>query len=321
MSEQTNWLKAFNLTAPQVQALNEAGFNTVESVAVATKRDLEQITGIGKVTVDRLWNKSHELMFAKEFVPGDTVAAEHEKTVKFLTTGSTALNELLGGGIETQSITEIAGANGSGKSQLCQQLCVNVQLPIEQGGFGPDAGVLFIDTEKTFRGERVRQMAEAKGLDGQQVLKHIVYAQVYNSDHQIFLLAHCDDAIKMHNVRLIIIDSLLAHFRSEYVGREQLSPRQQLLNNHIARLSRLTRVFNTCTLITNQAISDPSFLGGENPAGGNIIGHGAVTRLWIRHPSALKTRRIVRLLKSPWRPNVEVVLDINENGIVDTVSG
>ena len=151
---------------------------------------------------------------------------------------------MLGGGLETQTITEFYGEYGSGKSQICHQLCVNVQLPPERGGL--DGAALYVDTENTFRLERIVQMANHLGLDPDEVVKNIIYAEAYTSDHQMFLLENADEVIKANNVKLIIVDSLTAHFRSEYVGREMLAPRQQKLNKHMHKLIGLGQSLQRC---------------------------------------------------------------------------
>ncbi|MEM0010180.1 MAG: DNA repair and recombination protein RadA, partial [Candidatus Bathyarchaeia archaeon] len=213
------------------EKLRELGFNTVESLAMATARELEQ-AGIGE-------RKAHEIINAARssimlnFVRADELL-EKRRNVLRLTTGSKRLDELLGGGLETQTITEFYGEYGTGKSQIAHQACVNVQLPPEKGGL--EGGALYIDTENTFRPERIVQMAKFRGLEPQKVVKNIIWAEAYTSDHQIYLLENADKIIKENNIRLIVIDSLTAHFRSEYIGRENLALRQQKLNQHLHKL-------------------------------------------------------------------------------------
>lgn len=233
-----------------------------------------------------------------------------------LATGSKALDELLGGGLETQTITEFYGEYGSGKSQMCHQLCVNVQLPPGQGGL--NGGVLYVDTENTFRTERIVQMAKNLGLDPESVTKNIIVAEAYTSDHQMFLLEKSDSIIKENNIRLIIVDSLTAHFRSEYIGREMLASRQQKLNKHMHRLIRLARAFNTAAVVTNQVMAKPDVFFGNavHPIGGHIVGHTSHTRVFLRK-SARGPVRIARLVSSVYLPEGERVFKITEDGIED----
>src|SRR2546426_3784702 len=175
-----------------------------------------------------------------------------------LTTGSKSFDELIGGGLETQTITEVYGEYGVGKSVLCHQLAVNVQLPIDKGGL--DGGALYLDTEQTFRPEWIVRMAKSAGLEATDVAQRIIYSEAYNSDHQVLLLEKADQIIKDNNIRLIIIDSLTSHFRSEYLGREMLAERQQRLNNHMHRLIRLARGFNAVAVGSQQGIGKPVHL-------------------------------------------------------------
>ncbi|MEM3865226.1 MAG: DNA repair and recombination protein RadA [Nitrososphaerota archaeon] len=202
-------------------------------------------------------------------------------------------------------------------SQICHQLAVNVQLPPERGGL--NGGALYIDTENTFRIERIVQMAKFLGLDPDQVVEKIIYAEAYNSDHQILLLEKADKVIKENNIRLIIIDSLTAHFRSEYVGRQSLPERQQKLNKHMHKLLRLARAFNAAAVVTNQVMARPDEYFSAMavlPVGGHIVGHTSHTRVYLRK-AAGKNTRIARLVSSPYLPEGEAIFKITENGVED----
>jgi DNA repair protein RadA len=233
-----------------------------------------------------------------------------------LTSGSKAIDEILGGGLETQTITEIYGEYGSGKSQLCHQMCVNVQLPVERGGL--NSGALYVDTENTFRTERIVQMANHLGLNPEEIAKNIIFAEAYTSDHQMFLLENADKIVKENNIRLIIVDSLTAHFRSEYLGREMLAERQQKLNKHMHRLIRLARAFNAVAVVTNQVMAKPDVFFGDavHPVGGHIVAHTSHTRVFLRKSSRGPTR-IARLVSSPYLPEGERVFKVTENGVED----
>jgi len=293
--------------------LRELGFHTVESLAMATAKELEQ-AGIGKTNAEKLIRKARSCM-PLQFIRGDELVKMRQNVLR-LTTGSSMLDKLLGGGIESQSITEFYGEYGSGKSQICHQLCLNVQLPPEQGGLGGAA--LYIDTENTFRTERIFQMAKNLGLDPEEAIKNIIFAEAYTSDHQIFLLENADKVIKENGVRLIIVDSLTSHFRSEYLGREMLAERQQKLNKHMHRLIRLARGFNAAAVVTNQVMSKPDVFFGDavHPVGGHIVAHTSHTRVFFRK-SARGPVRIARLVSSPYLPEGEGIFKISEGGIED----
>jgi DNA repair protein RadA len=295
------------------QNLRELGFHTIESLATATIRELEP-AGISEkkaLKIIRLARSSISL----SFIRADELLKMRQNIVR-LTTGSRELDELLGGGLETQTITELYGEYGSGKSQVCHQLCVNVQLPPDRGGLG--GGALYIDTENTFRTERIVQMAEHLGLDLEGVVKNIIFAEAYTSDHQTFLVENADKVVKENNIRLIIVDSLTSHFRSEYLGREMLAERQQKLNKHMHKLIRLARAFNAVAVVTNQVMAKPDVFFGDtvHPVGGHIVAHTSHTRVFLRK-SARGPMRIARLVSSPYLPEGESVFKITKHGIED----
>jgi len=295
------------------QKLRELGFNTVESLATAAIRELEP-AGIGEKKALEVIRAARSTL-SLTFIRADELLKMRQSVLR-LTSGSKAIDEILGGGLETQTITEIYGEYGSGKSQLCHQMCVNVQLPAERGGL--NGGALYVDTENTFRTERIVQMAQHLGLNPEEVVKNIVFAEAYTSDHQMFLLENADKVVKENNIRLIIVDSLTAHFRSEFLGREMLAERQQKLNKHMHRLIRLARAFNAVAVVTNQVMAKPDVFFGDavHPVGGHIVAHTSHTRVFLRKSSRGPTR-IARLVSSPYLPEGERVFKVTENGVED----
>jgi len=293
--------------------LRELGFHTVESLAMATVRELVQ-AGISEKRAFEIIDAARSSS-SLSFIRVDELLEKRQNILR-LTTGSEKLDGLLGGGLETQAITEFYGEYGSGKSQLAHQLCVNVQLPLERGGL--DGGALYIDTENTFRTERITQMSKRMGLDPDETFKKIILAEAFTSDHQIFLLENADRVIKENDIRLIIVDSLTAHFRSEYIGRENLAERQQKLNQHMHKLIRLARAFNAVAFVTNQVMSSPDVFFGEpiRPIGGHIVAHTSHTRVYLRK-ARRGSVRIARLVSSPYLPEGECIFRITENGIED----
>ena len=293
-----------------VNKLKEIGFKTIESLSTATVDELIS-AGIGEAVAEKAIEAARQSR-AITFVRGDELV-ELRKNIRKLTTGCSSLDTLLDGGIETQSLTEFYGEFGSGKSQLCHQLCVTVQLGEAQGGL--NGNVLYIDTEATFRPERVQQIAPRFGIKPSEVLKGIVYAEAYTSNHQTVLLENADEVIKENNIKLIIIDSVMSHFRSEFIGREMLANRQQLLNKHLHKLMRLSRAFNTAAVITNQVMASPDafFSKAVSPVGGHILGHMSHNRIFLR--KGRNNMRIARLTASPSLPEGEVPMRITERGI------
>src|SRR5512136_1959435 len=295
------------------QKLREMGYHTIESLGMATSRELDP-AGISEKKALAIIETARSSI-GVSFIRADELL-RMRKNVLRLTSGSKVVDRLVDGGFETQTITEFYGEYGSGKSQICHQLCVNVQLPPERGGL--NGAALYVDTENTFRTERIVSMCKHLGLDPEQVVKNIIYAEAYTSDHQMFLLDNADEIIKANNVKLIIVDSLTAHFRSDYLGREMLASRQQKLNKHMHKLIGLARAFNAVAVVTNQVMAKPDQFFGDSihPIGGNIVGHTSHTRIYLRRASHGPIR-IARLVSSPYLPEGEEIIKVTENGIED----
>ena len=295
------------------EKLREMGFHTVESLATATIKELT-VAGVGEKQAAKVVAEARDSL-ALSFIRADELM-KLRQNVKRLTTASKQLDQLLGGGLETQTITEFYGEYGVGKSILSHQLAVMVQLPEEKGGL--NGGALYIDTENTFRPEWIVRMAKAMGMDPVETAKKIIYSEAFNSDHQILLLEKADQVIQENKIKLIIVDSLTAHFRSEYLGREMLAERQQKLNSHLHRLVRLCRAFNACAVVTNQVMSRPDafFAMAVEAVGGHIVSHTSHTRLFLRR-TASGPVRICKLISSPYLPEGECIFKITEEGIKD----
>ncbi len=295
------------------EKLREAGFRTVEAIAVASPLELKEIAGIGEGAAIRIINAAREAL-NMGFMTGVEVL-EKRKTMKKITTGSKELDNLLGGGVETQAITELFGEFGSGKTQICHQLAVNIQLPEDKGGIGKTA--IYIDTENTFRPERIIQMAQAYDLEPEKVLENIIVARAYNSDHQMLIVEKSEEIIKERNVGLIVVDSLTSHFRSDYSGRGMLADRQQKLNRHMHTLQRMADIYNLAVVVTNQVMARPDFFFGDPtaPIGGHIVGHCSTFRVYLRKSKGGK--RVARLIDSPSLPEGEAIFTVLAEGIRD----
>ncbi len=301
------------------EKLREAGYSAVDAVAVCSPNELATAADLGESNAGNIISAARSMANLGGFESGEDIL-ERRKKVKKVTSGSDELNHLFGGGIETQSMTELYGEFGSGKTQLCLQLAVNVQLPEEEGGL--NGSVMVIDTENTFRPERIIQMAEAKGLDPSEVLKNIHVAQAYNSNHQMLLVDNAKDLANTMKrdggePKLLIVDSLMSHFRSEFVGRGTLADRQQKLNRHLHDLIRFGELFNAAVVVTNQVQAKPdTFFGDPNkPIGGHIVGHTATLRIYLRKSKG--ETRVARLIDSPHLPEGEAVFKVAEGGITD----
>ncbi|HTT25773.1 MAG TPA: DNA repair and recombination protein RadA [Thermoplasmata archaeon] len=292
--------------------LREAGFTDLMELAVASPGDVAEAAEIGTQAALKIISDARRKADVGSFESGVTVLERRRKLGR-ISTNAKSLDELLGGGVETQAITEFAGEFGTGKTQIAHQLAVNIQLPPDQGGLSSEA--VYIDTESTFRPERIVSMAKANGLDPAEALSHIHVARAFNSSHQMLLVQKAQELARERPIRLVVVDSLTAHFRSEYAGRGELAPRQQLLNKHLHELLRFADVFNASIVVTNQVSARPDILFGDptRPIGGNIVAHAATYRLYLRKSKPPK--RIARLIDSPNLPEGEAVYSLTTDGI------
>ena len=296
------------------EKLKEAGYSNMMDIAVESPKVLMEACEIGESTAVKIIAAAKEAADVGGFEPGDVIL-ERRQNLRKLTSSSKALDELMGGGFETQAIVEFFGEFGSGKTQLCFQLAVNATMPLESGGLNGE--VIVIDTENTFRPERIVQIATALDLDPVQTLHKIHVARAFNSAHQMLLVEKAMEMAKEYPVRLMVVDSLTAHFRAEYVGRGALAERQQLLNKHMHDLLRFGDLNNAVIAVTNQVSAKPDAFFGDptRPIGGHIVGHAATFRIYLRKSKGGK--RIARLIDSPNLPEAEAVFSVSEDGIRD----
>ena len=293
--------------------LKSSGFTTAEAIAVTPPKDIAEKTGIGFNTVLNIVTSAREKL-GVDFITAEELWKKRQEMLR-CSTGSNNLNELLGGGLETQAMTELIGEYGVGKTQISLTLCVMVQLPVEQGGLNGNA--VYIDTEGTFIPERVFQIAESLGLDPHETLGNIFLARAYNSSHQCLLTEHLFKFCPENNVKLVVVDSMIGHFRGEYVGRENLAERQQKLNSQLHKLLRLTEAYNIAVVVTNQVQANPTaFFGDPNrPAGGNVMAHACTHRVYLRKGG--KGTRIATVIDSPYLPENKTRFKITEKGVED----
>ncbi len=301
---------------PAVAAkLDSAGIFDLMTLATKTPKELADIAGVGDGVARKAIQAARE-MLDLGFVDGMEYAKKRENIIH-ITTGSKNFDQLLGGrGVESKAITEAYGAYGSGKTQVGLSLAVNVQLPKEQGG--ADGKAVFIDTEGTFRPERIRSIANKMGADSDKVLKNIFVARAFNSDHQILLLEKISEMVKNGEpIKLLIIDSLTAHFRAEFSGRGQLADRQQKLNKYLHDLMKLAETNNLAVYVTNQVMANPAQMFGDPTVaiGGNIMAHASTYRVYLRRGKA--GSRVAKMIDAPNLPENETVFYLTETGIKD----
>ncbi|KAM0839131.1 hypothetical protein ACQ4PT_060509 [Festuca glaucescens] len=291
------------INAGDVKKLQDAGIYTCNGLMMHTKKSLTGIKGLSEAKVDKICEAAEKLL---GFMTGSDLLIKRKSVVR-ITTGSQALDELLGGGIETLCITEAFGEFRSGKTQLAHTLCVSTQLPLHM--HGGNGKVAYIDTEGTFRPERIVPIAERFGMDANAVLDNIIYARAYTYEHQYNLLLGLAAKMAEEPFRLLIVDSVIALFRVDFSGRGELAERQQKLAQMLSRLTKIAEEFNVAVYITNQVIADPG--GGmfitdpKKPAGGHVLAHAATIRLMLRKGKG--EQRVCKIFDAPNLPEGEAI--------------
>lgn len=310
-------LKNLGIAASDISKLKEAGYNTVEALAFTPKKQLMTVKGFSEAKAEKILKEAAKLI-PMGFSSATTLFEKRKSTV-YLSTGSAELDKLLQGGIETGSITEIFGEFRTGKTQLCHTLAVTCQLSKEDGGGAGKS--LYIDTEGTFRPERCVAVAERFGLDPDLVLENISYARAYNSDHQSQLLVQAAAMLSESNYSIIIVDSAMALYRTDFSGRGELSARQIHLARFLRMLLRLADEFGVAVVITNQVVASVDGAAAifnadpKKPVGGHIMAHASTTRLYLRKGRG--ETRICKIYDSPCLPESEAVFAITTAGIDD----
>ncbi|KAL0211078.1 hypothetical protein P9112_009376 [Eukaryota sp. TZLM1-RC] len=304
------------ISATDVKKLREAGFYTVKGVLMHTKKDLCAVRGLSEAKVEKILEAANKLVFSG-FASGREIASRRAAVLK-VSTGSHEFDTLLGGGVETMSITEVFGEFRTGKTQICHTLCVTTQLPRSQGG--ANGKVAYIDTEGTFRPERIGPIAERFGMDPDQSLDNIIYARAYTHEHQMSLLSQIAEKMTEGTFRLLIVDSVTALFRVDFSGRGELAERQQKLAQMLSKLVKLAEDYNIAIFLTNQVIADPGatamFMADpKKPAGGHVLAHASTCRISLRKGRG--EQRIAKIYDSPSLPEAEATYAISNGGIVD----
>jgi len=298
--------------------MSDAGIHNIMDLIVRGPVEIAEITGMEKDTAAKIVNKARQHLvegglLSKDFVSASEIYKRRQSIGK-ITTGTNCLDTLFDGGIETQALTEVYGEFGCGKTQFAHTLSVMVQKPKEEGGL--DGSVLYIDTENTFRPERIVTIAQCHGMDPDKVLDHIIVARAYNSAHQTLILEESGPVIEENNIKLIVVDSAVGLFRAEYLGRGTLSVRQQKLNHFVHLLVRIAETYDCAALATNQVMASPDVFFGDptRPIGGNVVAHTSTYRIYFKKSGK---KRIARMVDSPHHPEQEVLFALGEAGVMD----
>ncbi len=302
-----------------VKKLKEAGITTVENLAT---QNLESLTAVGfsKELGNRHIQNAHKLLrendvIGSEFIDGNQALKNREAVLR-VKTGSDKLDEFLYGGIETGAITELYGEFGSGKSQICHVMAMKCNRPLDQGGL--DSKCIYIDTEGTFRPERIKQMALAQDpvLNPEEILGNIKVCRVYNSGHLEYIIDNLVTYIEEFNAKMVVVDSIIALHRADYLGRGTLADRQQKIGSVIHKLLRIAEIYGIAVIMTNQVVTAPDTIFGDptKPTGGNTVGHASTYRIYLRKSGK---NRLVKMIDSPYHDNLDVKIQITAKGIED----
>mmetsp|Transcript_48845 Transcript_48845/g.85450 ORF Transcript_48845/g.85450 Transcript_48845/m.85450 type:complete len:346 (-) Transcript_48845:106-1143(-) len=297
--------------------LKAGGYHTIEAIAHGSMRKLVEVKGISEQKAQKL----KEIIKTNNLVSiGFQTATSRLECMKdtiMLSTGSNDLDVLLGGGIETGSITEIFGEFRTGKTQLCHTLCVTAQRPLDQGG--AEGRVIYVDTEGTFRPQKLVAIAERFQMNPEEVLDNIICARAHNSEQQYELLSDAAALMSDSRYALLVVDSATALYRTDYSGRGELSERQMHLGQFLRQLTRLAEEFGIAVVITNQVVANPDGMSfakdNTKPIGGNIMAHASTTRLKLKKGRG--DNRICQVYDSPSLPESECAFSLGPAGIED----
>ena len=298
-------------------SLKEAGFRSIKDLVIRGPTDIAEATGIAIEKCTLLCNRAREILeeigvLDKPFTTANEIYHKRKSEYR-ISTGSKNLDELLDGGIETRAITELYGEYGTGKTRVCHTLCVTVQQSKAEDNI---SRALYIDTENTFRPERIASIASARKIDPSVALENVIVAKAYNSSHQEVIIQESPNVINLHNIKIMIVDSIVSHYRAEYLGRSVLSERQQRINRLLHILLRIAETCKIAVVITNQIQSSPDAIFGDpnKATGGNVMAHTSTYRLYLKKAGK---NRIARMVDSPYHSEREILFALNEQGIGD----
>ena len=298
--------------------LNTAGIVTVMDLASKSPNEIADAVGSDLQRATEISEKAREKLVELNYLGENFVSAteiyKRRMAIERVSTGSRNLDDLLSGGIESQAVTEFYGEFGCGKTQICHTLCVKVQQSKELGGL--HAKAIYIDTENTFRPERIVGIAEARNCDPDAILDGIIVAKAYNSSHQELIMSELGKQVRENGVRLVIVDSAVAHYRAEFLGRGTLSERQQRLNKFMHSLVRAAEIYSVAVVATNQVQASPDTYFGDptRATGGHVVAHTSTYRIYIRKAGK---NRIARMVDSPYHAEREVLFVLDEKGVDD----
>jgi len=298
------------------EKLEEHGIDGVKSLAMSSEDNLVEDIGIGEGKASNILSNARNQLetHSTGFSTGDAVQ-DKEKALGSIHTGSEKVDGLLGEALPVGMITEFYGKNSSGKSQIAATLAVNVQLPEEEGGL--DKGAIYIDTENSLMTQRLEQIAEEKGMDGEEALSNVYISRTIDTSDLLDKVKSAKKLCSQEDIGLVVVDSIIGPFRAEYSGRGELTERQDKLGDVILALRELVRTHDVAVVYTNQVYDDPGEMFGDatKPAGGNVLSHNSSLRVYLQDRSSKGWA--AKLTDSPGLPQREVRFNIDETGVTD----
>lgn len=309
-------LELHGVSKTDIIKLKNGGFHTMQSIAHSNLRRLTDVKGISEQKAQKIKDtiKANNLVADIGFQTAST-KLEASKDIIFISTGSSELDNLLGGGIETGSLTEIFGEFRTGKTQMCHTLCVACQRPLDQGG--AEGRAIYVDTEGTFRPQKLVAIAERFGMNPEEVLDNVICARAHNAEQQLELLGDAAALMSESRYALMVVDSATALYRTDYSGRGELSERQMHLAQFLRQLTRLAEEFGIAVVLSNQVVANPDGMSfskdNVKPIGGNIIAHASTTRLKFKKGRG--DNRVCQIYDSPTLPESECGFSIGAAGI------
>ncbi|KAM0719973.1 hypothetical protein Q7P37_004108 [Cladosporium fusiforme] len=312
-------LQSHGINQSDILKLKASGFYTVSAVHSLHSKQLLKIRGFSEVKVEKVKDAIKKcLPNGGGFMTSADLAVRRKRCFR-ISTGSRQWDSILNEGFQSGSINEVYGEFRCGKTQLSHTMAVIAQLPKEKGG--AEGRVAVIDTEGTWRPERIKQISERFGIGHEAANENILYVRAENSEDQHEMLCSLAEPFASGQYRLLIIDSIMAHFRNDFHGRGELNERQGKLGQHLRKLSQMAEEFNITVLIINQVQSDPgasalfASADGRKPIGGHVLAHASTTRILLRKGRG--EERVAKVIDSPDCAEKEATYIITTGGIND----
>ncbi len=260
----------------------------------------------------------------KQFIPKASILKKIKKadeTSFFLPLDSKNFTNILNSGFCLNKKYLIYGANSTGKTQICLNLCVQAyKYFITQKEITKKKDftfTFFLDCENTFRPERINEIATASSLDYREVLKSIKVSKIMSSSALLLKLKEIENQLKINKKYLVIIDSINNFYRAEQGNKEtSFYSLKTAYLKVLENIDTLLKNFNIILIATAQVF--PNFIKNaiihEFPVGNQFINHFFSEYLYLSYK---EEKNYVHLVNSEDLPEKKVVFRITSQGISD----